>query len=106
MAVGAHGSQLAGTRPHAPMDIKQDTENVMIPPHKTVERNAVGAVPKRKSAMNVVIETEAVSRYVPTLADLIRVAAYLVISLHRRTGKIATVSASGCFWMFFFYIFI
>ena len=44
MAHGVHGSQLAGTKPSAQMDIEPDTATVTILPRLTAGVNAVEVV--------------------------------------------------------------
>lgn len=103
MAVGAHGSQLAGTEPHVQMATKLDTAIVTIHPQLMVDINAAEVTPNRWIAMNVTMAMEDASIDALTTKDLIRVVAILDTKLHH-TGNTAIVCIHICDIFFKFHI--
>lgn len=61
MVHGAHGSQLAGTKPSVQMDIKPDTATVTILARLTVGVHAAEVEARGEIAMSVKTETEDVT---------------------------------------------
>ena len=80
MAHGVHGSQLAGRKRSAQMDIKPDTATVTVLPRLTVGVNAAEVVASGSTAMNVKTATEDVNIYVLTMLVLTAVDVILVMS--------------------------
>ena len=101
MAVGAHGSQLAGTKPHAQMATKLDTAIVTIRPQPMVDTTAEEVAPNRWTAMNVTIAMGDASTDALTTKGLIRVVAILDTKLHH-TGNTAIVCIHESFFDIFF----
>ena len=80
MAHGVHGSQLAGRKPSAQMDIKPDTATVTVLPQLTVDVNAAEVVASGSTAMNVKTATEDVNIYVLTMLVFTAVDVILVMN--------------------------
>ena len=80
MAHGVHGSQLAGRKLSAQMDIKPDTATVTVLPQLTVDVNAAEVVASGSTAMNVKTATEDVNIYVLTMLVFTAVDVILVMS--------------------------
>ena len=80
MGHGVHGSQLAGRKRSAQMDIKPDTATVTVLPRLTVGVNAVEVVARGSTATNVKTATEDVNIYVLTILVLTAVDVIPVMS--------------------------
>ena len=101
MAVGALGSQLAGTEPHAQMATKLDTAIVTIHLQLMADVNAAEVALNGWTVMNVTIAMGDASIGALTTKDLIRVVAILDTKLHH-SGNTAIVCIHESFCDIFF----